>query len=157
MDTFSFEAGNSMASRPVKLIQPIVLAVAEHQRERTVIRGVFGEAGSLWATVFGITLGDALTEVRGGGWYPGAGQWRPRRGMHPVPLGLEAWLVVCSQDFPRSHLLRRDYGPNELIQARFDAGAVDSYVRRAVADIGPVTGKGLSTALSRVFAVDVDE
>lgn len=146
-----------MASLPVKLIQPVVLAVAEHERERTVIRGVFGETGSVWATVFGITLGDALTEVRGGGWYPGAGRWRSKRGIHPVPLGLEAWLVVCSQDFPRSHALRREFGPNEFIQGQHDAAAVDSYVRQAVADIGPVTGRELHTALSSVFAVDVDE
>lgn len=81
------------------LIQPAMLGIREHQVER-VGGDLFGTSGAAWATVYGITLGDANQRSRSRGWSPGMGGWKPPLWKnHPVPLGLDIFCLVRSPSY----------------------------------------------------------
>ena len=135
-----------------RLIQPVVLAVLEHHDER-VADGPFGVHGGRWATVFGVTLGDANETVSGKNWSGGQGAWRVPRGDHPVTVGLDLWLVVRSPSFTGALEGFSDGGPflqREELQPTEIAAFIEAYV----ASVGVVTWDELVPALKRVLVVE---
>lgn len=136
-------------------IRPVLLGVQEHEIER-VGSDPFGASGTAWASVFGITVGDANRTSRSRAWSPGMGGWRPPRWTkHPVPLGLDVYLVVRS---PRYGGVIDGFDPTHMSRAtvlnKFDRGAIVADVRAFFAELSECDWDRLVEVLSARFVVE---
>lgn len=130
-------------------ILPVLLAVAEHADER--IRDVDGPG---WATLFGLTLGDATRIVSGRNWSSGAGAWRVPRGSHPAPLALDVYLMVCSEDFVLGGRYPWLAAHRPLFQARLSKENVAAHVQAQISAIGSCNWDELLRRLRPHFHVE---
>lgn len=81
------------------------------------------------------------------------GGWRPPRGEHPAPLGLDILLLVTSPGFDAARWYPWMQSHPVMAQGMFDLPLVEAEIRRRIAGLAAGTWGEISAGLASRFHV----